>query len=324
MSQDKGPNFWDTKEGTLGMAVALMLGGAGLYGLYHILPFLVSLTTNLLKLGAAVGVLAVLFYALVLDDSLRKFLGLRYKLLMKAMLYSVIERDPCQMLRLTQEEERKRLDQIDKAMGAAKGSINVLKSTMEGYQQRAQRIDREYQQLKQDGAPVLDLESRSIKIAELNGAFQQLKKPFTYLTNIYDGYGEARKYTAAKLDRIDFKIELETEKYKAMNSMTSVVNLFKGVLTGRDEMAQMQQATFDFMDDDYARKSGAIDQFLEDSKKIFDDSNLQNRIMSAEGQALLEDLDQRRMEILGGSGDAAAPGIQTKPSTSKYVKYIKE
>jgi hypothetical protein len=321
MSQDKGPNFWDTKEGTLGMAVALMLAGGGLYGLYKILPFLVSLTTNLLKLGMMVGVISILFYALVLDDSLRKFLGLRYKLLMKAMLYSVIERDPCQMLRLTRDEEHKRLDEIDDAMGTARGSINVLRKTMEGYQERAKRIDREYQQLKKDGADPVNLQSKSIMLGELNEAFQQMKGPYERVTRIFEGFTEARKYTAAKLERMDFKIELETEKYKAMSSLTSVVSLFKGVLTGRDEMAQMQQATFDFMDEDNAKKAGAIDQFLEDSKKIFDDANLQNRIMSADGQALLEDLDRRRLEILGGTPEPVAVGIN-QFSTSKYSKYL--
>ena len=319
MSQDKGPNFWDTKEGTLGMAVALMLGGAGLYGLYKILPFLVSLTTNLLKLGGLVAVISILFYALVIDDSLRKFVGLRYKLLMKAMLYSVIERDPCQMLRLTQDDQKKRLDEIDVAMGAANGSITVMRTTMEGYQQKAQKIDREYQQLKKDGATPLQLQSRSIKLGELNAAYQEIKKPLTYLQRIYEGYSQARTFTAAKLDQIDFKIELETEKYKAMSSMTSVVSLFKGVLTGRDEMAQMQVATFDFMDEDYARKSGQIDQFLKDSQTLFDDANLQNRIMSAEGQALLEDLDKRRLEILGGTPE---PVALTQFSTSNYSKYL--
>ena len=329
MSKDKGPNFWDTKEGTLGMAVAILLAGGGLWGLYEILPFLVSFTTNALKFTLMVLVLASLFYGLVLDNSLRKFLGLRYKLLMKAMLYSLIERDPCEMLKLTQAAERERLDKINEAMGTANGALKVLEQTMTGYQKQAQQIVREYEELKKRQAPALDLQSRQFKIAQLNDAFTQIKAPFTKLSNIKAGFEEARKYTEVTLDRIDFQIGLETQKYKAMNSMTSVVNLFKGVLTGRDEMAQLQTATFEFMDEDYARKTGAIDQFLQDSRKIFDDANLQTSIMTSEGQAMLEDLDQRRLEVLGGSFDVKVQPVhvelvdQPMSTENKYTRYLK-
>ena len=49
---------WEKPGGTLGMIVAGLAIGGGCIVLYKILPFLISLTTNLLTLTLLVGALA--------------------------------------------------------------------------------------------------------------------------------------------------------------------------------------------------------------------------------------------------------------------------
>lgn len=285
--------FWDRPEGTVGMIVGAALLIAGGVGLYHIMPFIVSLLSNLVTAAMLIAVLGVLFYGLVLDDSLRKFLGLRYKLLMKALTYSVIKEDPALFLRVTQDEARKRLDQIDKNMTAAKTQVNVLKSTMDDYERQGAQIGREYEQLKKmPNASQIDLANRGLKVKQLKDAYEELRRPYENMTRIMDGMKKAREYQVAKLDQIDFRIDLVIKRAKVINSLASSARLFKNFLTGRDDNSLLQQNALDFLDEDYAEKAGEIDAFLEDSQKLFDEADLQRAVMSSEGQELLESLTQ--------------------------------
>lgn len=303
MANDLVPNkpphkfsFWDKPEGTLGMVVGIAMLVAGGVGLYHIMPFIVSLLSNILTAVLFFLVLAALFYGLVLDEGIRKFLGLRYKLLMKAMIYSVIKEDPALFLRVSQDEARKRIDQIDKNMTTAKTQLNVLKSTMDNYDRQGSQIAREYEQIKKmPNASQIDITNRALKIKQLKEAYDELKRPFDNMSRIMEGMKKAREYQVAKLDQIDFRIDLVIQRAKVINSLASSARLFKNFLTGRDENSLLQQTGLDFMDEDYAEKAGEIDSFLEDSQKLFDEADLQRAVMTSEGQELLESLTQSRI-----------------------------
>ena len=56
---------WEKPGGTLGMIVAGLAIGGGCIVLYKILPFLISLTTNLLTLTMLVGALAAIGFLLI-------------------------------------------------------------------------------------------------------------------------------------------------------------------------------------------------------------------------------------------------------------------
>jgi hypothetical protein len=288
--------FWDKPEGTLGMIVAAAAAIAGGMALYHFLPFFISLLSNIFTAALLILVLGVMFYALVLDDSLRKFLALRYKLLMKALTYSVIKEDPALFLRVSQDEAKKRIDLIDKNMGTAKTQLNVLKSTMDDYDRQGQQIAREYEQIKKmPNASQIDLTNRALKIKQLKDAYDELLRPFQNMSRIMEGMKKAREYQVAKLDQIDFRIDLVIKRAKVINSLASSTRLFKNFLTGRDDNSIMQQEALSFMDEDYAEKAGEIDAFLEDSQKLFDEADLQKAIMSSEGQELLDSLATSRV-----------------------------
>jgi hypothetical protein len=283
--------FWDKPEGTLGMVVAAALAIAGGMGLYHVLPFIVSLLSNIFTAALLILTIGVMFYALVLDDSLRKFLGLRYKLLMKALTYSVIKEDPALFLRYTQEVDQKRLDQINKNLTSAGTGLKVLETNMQDYSRQGDKIRREYEQIKKmPNASQLDLTNRAMKIKQLKDAYDELQRPFANMTRIMEGMKKARDYQIVKLDQIAFQIDLKIQRAKVINSLASSTRLFRNFLTGRDDNSIMQQEALTFMDEDYTEKAGYIDTFLEDSQKLFDEQDLQKAIMTAEGQELLEGL----------------------------------
>jgi hypothetical protein len=294
----KGPTFWDTKEGTLGMFIGILLFGAGAYGLYKILPFIVSLLSNLLTAGLLLLVIGILFYVLILDDKLRNFVGLRYKLLMRAMLYSAIKEDPAAILRLTQAEDERRMAEIKDGMGKAQGTVQTLKEGMDKFQTQALKIKREYDHLLSHGGSQLELSSRAKKVEQLNRAYGELKKPFDHMTLVVAQFQRASDYQEARLDDVAFQIDLAITKYKAMKSLGSVLKMFKNVFTGTDENAQMQKTAFEVMSEADAMTTGQIDAFLTDSKKLLDARDIQAEIMAEDGAKLLEDLSSRNFEIL--------------------------
>jgi len=89
----KPKSFWEKPEGTAGMAVGVVTAGAALMGLYQILPWLITLTKNMLTLGLELMALAGLIYV-VADSRFRNLLSFGYKSAIRFMTGIFIQIDP--------------------------------------------------------------------------------------------------------------------------------------------------------------------------------------------------------------------------------------
>ena len=94
---------WEKPGGTLGLVVAggAVAGGAIL--LYKILPFLITLTTNILTLGMLVAVLAGIAF-LISDKRFRKTVSMVYFLIMRKITGLIIEIDPIAIVEVKVKE----------------------------------------------------------------------------------------------------------------------------------------------------------------------------------------------------------------------------
>jgi hypothetical protein len=312
--------FWDTPEGTLGMVVAVAGGIAGVWGFAHILPFLISLLANTLTAAAELGAIVFLFWAFFLDKKLPKFLGMRYQLLMKAITYTAIKKDPALFLRWTQDVAKERMKKIYKSLEGARAAANLLESSRESFSNQAKKIQVEYERMKKmPNVSPIELNTREIKIADLKRAYDDLEVPSKNSQRWLFGLDKARQYQEAQLDQIAFKIDLTLQKAEIINKLASSVALFKDFITGNDDNSRLQEEGLAMLDHDYMEKSADIDAFLQDSQKLFDAQDTQRAIMSAEGQEILANLSQSKIFQLP---DERAKQQSATVASPSYMNYI--
>ena len=111
---------WEKPGGTLGMIVAGLAVGGGCILLYKLLPFLISLTTNILTLTLLVGVLAAIGF-LITNKRFRKTCSMVYFLIMRKITGLIIEIDPIAIVENKVQEMKKKILEINKQMDSLNG-----------------------------------------------------------------------------------------------------------------------------------------------------------------------------------------------------------
>jgi hypothetical protein len=314
-------SFWDTKEGTTGMVVgAGVLGGLG-WAAYKIMPYVANLMENTV-LAIVFGAIAVgLVYALVIDGSLRRLLWLRYKLLMRALTYSVIKYDPAGVLRETQKLARMRLREADEYRTKARGQVELIRNTMDGYKREADTYLQEAQYLQSHHGSQSEIESRAMKLQELNAAYKELQLLYTVTQSWYEKMTHASETLETIISNTDFKINLETTKYNVASSTHNAWRMFKSAFSGSEDIEGLQNDTFAYMAEDYGQKVGEIESFMLDSKKFIDSADLRKAVNTENGMKLLEELSRRNLGIV----EDEQPKLTTDAvSTVSYTDYLKK
>jgi hypothetical protein len=331
------PSFWDTKEGTTGMiGGAAIFGGLG-WGAYKIMPYIANLMENTVYAIAFGAVAVFLFYALVIDDKLRKNAWLFYQRLMRAITYSIVKWDPTEILQITLQRARDRLQRVDAGRARVSGNMATLKRTLDGYKEQAEKFLSEAKYLQSHHGDQDQISSRAMKLQELNNAYQELQPLYLQLNGWYDNLNKARSALTTMIGNMEFKIELETEKYDVVRSAHSTFRLIRSAFTGSDEIEGLQGLAFKIMADDYNQKIGEIDTFMLDSKPFLESEDLRVAVNTEKGMKLLEELSRRNIGIIASDvttvephehqpvgGQPGAADASGKSGEASYTNFLKK
>ncbi len=86
-------SFWEKPEGKTGIFFLLAGGGAALYFLYKLLPYLISIAENTLYFAFLLGVIGIILY-MAFDPKLRTLISYIYKSIMRWVTGLFIQIDP--------------------------------------------------------------------------------------------------------------------------------------------------------------------------------------------------------------------------------------
>ena len=117
---------WEKPGGKLGLVVAGIATAGGLVLLYNILPFLITLTTNMLTLTLLVLALAAIAF-LITDKRFRKTFSMVYFLVMRKITGLIIEIDPIAIVEQKVKEMKQKIGDIQTQLGKVRGLITNQK-----------------------------------------------------------------------------------------------------------------------------------------------------------------------------------------------------
>ena len=122
-------SFWEKPEGKTGI-VGLALGGAaGLYGLWKVLPYLITIAANTLHLMLLLAVIGVVLY-MAFDPKVRTLISYIYKAIMRWITGVFIQIDPIGILKSYIEDLKENLRKMNKQIASLKGQMRKLKDIM--------------------------------------------------------------------------------------------------------------------------------------------------------------------------------------------------
>jgi len=293
--------FLSRPEGRVALVVSAALLVAGGYGLFLALPALIVFAQNTLELAGLCLLLTGLFYALA-DRKIRAFASYLYQAAFRLLTGFFIELDPLGILRHHIRELEEKLQMMRAQLGNLNGQIRrVERSMAENTELREKALGLAHAGREDPAhADASRLQARhAIKLEESNqrlGAMQtQMQTLFRMLKKLSD---TSELVLSDMLSTVDIKTRERSSMKAAYSAYRGALAILQGESEGRD----LYDRAMEFLNDDYARKLGEIEMFMDFSDGVIKAADLENLAYDARANERLDEWEQRLSDsLLGGA-----------------------
>ena len=299
MNSTSSKSFWEKPEGKTGMlGLAAILSGAGIL-LYKLLPYLITLTENLLHFSFLLLALGALIYV-VLDKKVRNLVFFMYKSFMRWLTGLFIQIDPIGILKTYVDDLKKNLMNMSKQLAVVKGQMLLLKLLMEENKKNIENNLKLASKAKEtDKTAVMILKSRKAgRLKESNLRYDELYKKLELLYRVLIKMYENSE---VMLEDIEDQIFVKEAERKAIRSSHSAMKSAMNIIAGNSDKREMFDMALEAIADDVSMKIGEMERFMEMSNSFVQSIDLQNGVFEEEGLQLLEKWEKEGVSLLLGN-----------------------
>ena len=316
-------SFLARPEGKVGLVVsALGIAGAG-YGLFLVLPAFITLATNVLTLAALCATLAAVFY-LVADSRVRAFTAYLYKSFFRLLTGFFIQIDPIGILKSHIGELTSKLGTMRGQLGNLNGQIRRVERQMQQNDERKERALTLASTAQRDPAhaDASRLQARhAVKLedsnARLGAMLLQMQTLFRMLKKLSDT-------SELVLQDMQNTVDIKARERSSMKAAYSAYRGALGILQGQSEGRELYDRAMEFLNDDYAKKLGEIELFMDFSDGLIQAADLEELAYDARATERLDEWERRLTDSLLGSGRAplvpSATGVPLRVQESESTR----
>ena len=301
---DKVKSFWDKPEGTTGMIViALLVIGGGLL-LSTIMPFIISLLANTIYAAFLFGVLALIVF-LVTNKRVRTIVSYMFKSFMRAVTGVFITIDPIGILKNYISDLEGSLQDMDSQIANVKGQIRTLDVEIGNNEsKRVKSLNIAKVANEQGEKLTVALEGRKAgRFKETNLTYQGLRNKFELL---YRTLTKMYERSAFLLEDMKSEVDVKEKEYKMVKASYSAYKSAVKIINGDKDARELFEMTMDHLTEDYGRKLGEIEHFMETSQKFVSSVDIQNGIYETEALQELEAWEKNMDSVLLSGPDKQA------------------
>ncbi len=283
---DSGLPKWQQPEKVAGRVVLLGLVAAGVYFWGAIVPYLVDIVFDTVKLGIGLGVLFGLF---LLATNKRIKAGLWYagQRILRTAAGIFVNTDPIGIMEDYIQNTEKEAHKMDAEVGHIEGAHELVKrkladntAQMKEYLALADAATR---QGEKDAA-----ESYASRAAQLLDYNQRLQPMATTTANVTTVMRQILKAALRQIDGSKFKVNLLKDEYALVKRTSSGMRAAMNILRGDPDKKYFFDLATDRVAQDMAQQLGQIKQAMRYSQEFVKEMDIQNGVMSEKGQRLLE------------------------------------
>ncbi|OGX81492.1 PspA/IM30 family protein [Hymenobacter coccineus] len=285
-SEPTGLPKWQQPEKVAGWVVLAGLGAAGAYGWGHIVPFLVAMVFDTVRLGIGLGALFVLF---LLGTNKRIQAGFWYagQRILRTAAGIFVNTDPIGIMedyiRTTEQEARKMDAEVGHIEGARELVQRKLAANAAQTREYLALADAATRQGEKDAA-----DSYASRAAQLQEYSQRLQPMATTTANVSVVMRQILKAALRQIDASKFKVNLLKDEYELVKRTSSGMRAAMNILRGDPDKKYFFDLATDRVAQDMAQQLGQIKQAMRYSQEFVKEMDIQNGVMSAQGQRLLE------------------------------------
>ena len=317
-------SFWSRKEGKTGLLVGAGIFGVLGYGLYYLLPYLITMTKNLLTL-ALLGICLFVLVYLVMDPQVRNLIWYLYKSLMRGITGLFIQIDPVGIIETYVAHLRKQLENLESQIQTLSGAKRKLQDAID----RAKEDLEEQLNLakvgQKKGLGVAEITVYTNQAGRLKTRIEKYQNLLAKLDTLYRILEKMDK--AAKVVILDKTNQVEDIKTQRQEMRTGF-NAFKSamsILAGDPDKKVLFDQAMESIQNDISMKAGAMERFIEESGEVMQAIDLQNGAFEEKGMKLLEKWETEGLPLLLTDGsEKLNPLDQLRPVDAKFVEVAKE
>lgn len=296
--QFKKKSFWQKPEGTTGTIFAVAIAAGLGYALYLALPFLLTLTSNLLALTGMLLVLGAIIY-MVLDPKMRNLVWYGYKSIMRWITGVFVTIDPIGILKNYVDDLTNNLRKMSTQIGNIRGQMRKLKTIMtenEGEIDNNMKLASMAKRKGNDKQVMLSTR-KAARLKESNAKYQSLHSKMEVMHKIL-----SRMYQNSEILLEDTKdqVKLKEQERKAIRASHSAMTSAMSVISGNPDQRAMFDMALEAIADDVSNKVGEMERFMDMSSSFMDSVDLQNGVFEEEGLKMLEKFEKESTLLLLG------------------------
>jgi hypothetical protein len=311
-------SFWKRPEGNTAKVILGLLGAGALFGLYKVLPFLITIAENTLYLGVLVGII-VGAYLLLTSQWASNMLFLVLQAVSRAITSLFVETDPIGILQSFIKYLEDKAEEIQK-------SVTTMRSVRAGQADKLRAAEKELQDFlkkaevaeQQGDAAALD------KYTELAGRRDASIKEYQERIAFAD---EALKATTQIASLIVNKIDLSKDELKDLKednenalAMIALSNAANKAL-GDTGLADIKAMAVDVIQKRVATAKGQIESLIENSKGMQLDADMTRMVSIQDGRKRLAQMKvslAQAQTTTGTKALTAGPAQPVEVSSKKW------
>jgi len=297
-------SFWSKPEGKPGMILMAAIAAAGAYGLYLALPFLITLTTNLIELGVLVGVLVGMI-GLVMNGTVQALAKNIFQSICRgiATVYTTI--DPIGILKNQLDDMVAAKRDLDTTVQRFAGSDNKLTAKINTKTALVQTLMGKADELGRRIAAGQFKDNDSLETAKLQKetwesqagleyqGIQQLQELEKQTADMLEKFRHWSRVSDAKIDRMKIKVDFYAAQREAILEAQRTLGIGIRLLKGDPEQLKLVDGAIEYLTDDAARTVGEIQEFNKMSDKMLLDIDVENSANATAARAKFAEFGQK-------------------------------
>ncbi len=270
--------------------------GAG-YGLYKVLPALVSMSWGLLQIAMALALTGAVLYV-VMDKQTRTLAARAYRLLIRGLWRTLMKYDPIGNLQEHISYMEKKLVSMDEQRAALHGQVVGLRREIDkNEQERVGALKRAQAAKSQPGAEeVLTLEANkagrrertNAKLTQLLGTVETCDRILTKM----------RRNAAFLIDDTKDEVDQITREFLATKAAGAAAENAMEIINGDPEMKRMYQDTMSYLESEVADRVGKFEMIINDSEGFIKSIDIQNAVYKQSALETLEAWEKKSDQLL--------------------------
>ena len=305
---------WQKPEKVAAWVFVALLAGMGVYYWGLIVPYLVDIVFDTVKLGIGLGVLFVLF---LLATNKRIQAGLWYlgQRIFRTAAGLFVNTDPIGIMEDYISNTEKEARNMEEEVGHIEGANQLVKRKMDANRTQMQEYlslaDSALRQGEKDSA-----DSYASRAAQLEDDNRRLQPMATTTANVTLVMRQILKAALRQIDNSKFKVGLLKDEYELVKRTSSGMRAAVNILRGDPDKKYFFDLATDRVAQDMARQLGQIKQAMRYSQAFVKDMDIQNGVMSEKGQRLLDQYKKGEFNAVLNEKPTATQPILTPKQAS--------